>query len=196
MVSAGAGKTYGAGDPVAGLDLILWNTDVNHPAAYTTTNVAGYFEFSGLAEGNYAILADKPGVSFSSDDNPNISITASDHDFAGLKLELFSTHLAFETVGIEEDELTWDAGYAFEVMGNPIRHSLSIRYKIPSKTNVKIAILDLQGRHVQTIVDGVRPYKPNGAQLDAVPVQLTPGIYFIEMRAGSFKRTRKILILQ
>jgi hypothetical protein len=77
---------------------------------------------------------------------------------------------------------------------NPFNPATSIRYDVPVRSRVSIAIYDARGRHVATLVDGMQPAGTHQARWQAVDVP--SGIYLCRMTAAAFASTRKLTVLK
>lgn len=82
---------------------------------------------------------------------------------------------------------------------NPFNPATEIRYHLPRATPVELAVFDVQGRKVRTLVEGLQPAGEKAVVWDgaddhnrAVP----SGIYFCRLRAGAFRETKKMILLQ
>jgi flagellar hook assembly protein FlgD len=88
---------------------------------------------------------------------------------------------------------------------NPFNPSTRFEYWVPDSAGrggaipVQIAIYDVRGARVRTLVDGVRPpgrYRVewDGRGSDGTPVG--SGVYFYRMVAAQFTDTRKMLLIK
>ncbi len=82
---------------------------------------------------------------------------------------------------------------------NPFNPATEIRYYLPRATPVELAVFDVQGRKIRTLVQGQQAVGEKAVVWDgaddhnrAVP----SGIYFYRLRAGAFQETRKMILLQ
>ena len=69
-----------------------------------------------------------------------------------------------------------------------------VRFAVPTITQVRITVLDVQGREVAVLADGMREPGRYTAALEAT--SLHPGIYFVRMQAGSTKLSRRVVVIQ
>ena len=77
---------------------------------------------------------------------------------------------------------------------NPFNPNTKINYSIPYQSNVKIIIFDILGKEIETIVN---EEKPSGTyELSWNAGNLPGGVYFYQLRAGSFTQTRKMILLK
>ena len=83
---------------------------------------------------------------------------------------------------------------------NPSGAATSIQYAVPPGSGkVSIAIYDIAGRHVRTLVQGVLPvgrYVANWDSRDDAGARVASGVYFYRMDADAFSQVRKVTILK
>ena len=77
---------------------------------------------------------------------------------------------------------------------NPFNPTTTIRYALPSSANVKIAVYDLLGREIATLVNeelsaGWKEVGWNGSAFSS-------GIYFYNLQAGGFAEVKKLMLLK
>ena len=93
------------------------------------------------------------------------------------------------------NDATVPTAYALEQnYPNPFNPSTNIRFAVPVSDHVSIAVYDLTGRLVQTLVNtelaaGVHTVTFDGRDL-------TSGLYFVRMRSASFHKTIKMTLLK
>ncbi len=101
--------------------------------------------------------------------------------------------------GAEEDKVTV---YTFKLnqnYPNPFNPSTKISYSIPSSnksqmSNVKLIVYDVLGREVATLVNEQKPAGNYEVTFDAS--RLSSGVYFYQLRAGSFVSTKKMILMR
>ena len=77
---------------------------------------------------------------------------------------------------------------------NPFNSSSTIKYYIPSTSQVTIKIFNTLGEEIETLVDDV---KPTGTyQVTWNAKNLTSGVYFYQLQAGGFVQTKKMILLR
>ncbi len=82
----------------------------------------------------------------------------------------------------------------FQNYPNPFNPTTTIRYQLPKAAHVIVGIYDLQGRLVETLVNGER--EP-GSYLVTLHAENQPsGMYFYRIQAGQFSATKKLLLLK
>ncbi|MCX6144973.1 MAG: T9SS type A sorting domain-containing protein [Ignavibacteriales bacterium] len=75
---------------------------------------------------------------------------------------------------------------------NPFNPSTTISYNLPQTTHATLAITDLLGRKITTLVDEVRPAGLHMMQWNASG--LPSGVYFLRMSSGGIVETRKLVL--
>ncbi|MGE5805376.1 MAG: T9SS type A sorting domain-containing protein, partial [Ignavibacteria bacterium] len=82
----------------------------------------------------------------------------------------------------------------FQNFPNPFNPATKIRYTIPSKQFVTLKVFDLLGREAATLVN---EEKPAGAyEVEFNGRNLSSGIYFYQLKTGSFVQTKKLILLK
>jgi serine protease AprX len=78
---------------------------------------------------------------------------------------------------------------------NPFNGQTIIRYELPVASKVELAIYNVLGQRVQTLIDGV---ENSGTNLQVVfhPQNLPSGVYFYRITTPSFTATRKMVLIR
>jgi hypothetical protein len=77
---------------------------------------------------------------------------------------------------------------------NPFNPTTTIRYSLPQSGPVTLAVYDLLGRQVTTLVDGVQPAGAHTVTLDAG--QWASGLYFYTLQANGQRQTRRMVLVK
>jgi len=77
---------------------------------------------------------------------------------------------------------------------NPFNPSTAIRYGLPHKSAVQLAIFNTLGQQVATVVQGEQEAGFHEVRFDASG--LAGGVYFYRLQAGTYVETRKLLLLR
>ena len=72
-------------------------------------------------------------------------------------------------------------------------HSV-LSYAVPSRTSVRLVLLDVRGREVAVLFDGLREAGHYTAAIEAAG--LRSGMYFAHLRAGDRKLTRRVVVVK
>ena len=77
---------------------------------------------------------------------------------------------------------------------NPFNPSTTISYALPTGSNVKLVIYNSLGQEVRTLVNG---FKDAGIhKINFSALNMTSGMYFYKIEAGSFTQVRKMILLK
>jgi len=77
---------------------------------------------------------------------------------------------------------------------NPFNPATTIRYEIPERRFVTIKVYDVLGNEVSTLVDEEKASGSYEIKIDGN--ELTSGIYFYQLKAGSFVETKKMILVK
>jgi len=101
----------------------------------------------------------------------------------------------FEWTTVEDDASmvaeTYELKYNYP---NPFNPTTTIVYTIPTNSDVKVEIFNVLGQKVMTLVDGKQLAGEHKATFNAK--NLSSGIYFYRLKAGSFSQTRKMMLVK
>ena len=95
--------------------------------------------------------------------------------------------------GVEDDLLPtrFELGQNFP---NPFNPVTTFRFAVPAASHVTIALYDVAGREVRTLVND--DYTPGFYDVPLRADGLASGVYFCRMSSGGFSETRKLLLLK
>ena len=82
---------------------------------------------------------------------------------------------------------------------NPFNPTTSIKYAIGSRQFVTLKVYNLLGKEIATLVNEVKPagtYEVTFNRHSGEVWNLPSGIYFYELKAGSFTQTKKMMLLK
>jgi hypothetical protein len=77
---------------------------------------------------------------------------------------------------------------------NPFNPTTTISFSLPEAGKVKLAVFDLQGRPVATLIDGFREAGEYQTTFDANT--LTSGVYLARLTSGAFSQTQKLVLMK
>ena len=77
---------------------------------------------------------------------------------------------------------------------NPFNPGTSIQYAVSSRQYVTLKVYDILGNEVATLVNKEKP--PGKYEIEFDASSLPSGIYFYQLKAGSFVETRKMILLK
>ena len=77
---------------------------------------------------------------------------------------------------------------------NPFNPTTNIQFTIPEQADVKLRIYNVLGRQVDVLVNETLPVGHHKILWN--PKNLSSGVYFYKLEAGSFIKTRKMILLK
>lgn len=149
-------------------------------------------DFTGLAVGNYKLtdlLTNNDAGLFTIASNgaincsPNISIPP--YGSAILKAEKLTGIKDERPVGTFRLEQNYP---------NPFNPFTTINYELPNAGNVKLAVYNLLGEEIKTVVNGFMEAGMHSVTFDAE--ELNSGIYFYKLESGSFMQSEKMIVIK
>ena len=97
-------------------------------------------------------------------------------------------------VTVELSNSTPDDFKLFQNYPNPFNPETTISYNIPIRTNVVLKVYDVMGAEVKVLVNKEQPAGTYNINFDAT--DLTSGVYFYKLFAGSYVKTMKMILLR
>jgi len=82
---------------------------------------------------------------------------------------------------------------------NPARHDVFIQYALPKNSHVTIEVFDIAGRRVKKLVDALSAagyYVLPWRETQRKQLSLRSGIYYVRIRSGDYKETKKIIFFR
>jgi hypothetical protein len=77
---------------------------------------------------------------------------------------------------------------------NPFNPTTTIDYTLPQTAVVTLRVFNVLGQEVKTLTNSVEPAGVHSVQFDAT--NLTSGVYFYRLQAGSFSQVKRMLLLK
>jgi len=87
----------------------------------------------------------------------------------------------------------------FNAYPNPFNSSTNIEYFVPIEGKVLLDIYSIRGQLIKTLVNGVSPRGRYSVQWDGTDdrgIKVSSGVYLYRIRAGSFTKTKKVVLLR
>jgi hypothetical protein len=114
---------------------------------------------------------------------------------SGFALIFAGDTLFQQPVSVEKDFNTVPEGfYLYEPYPNPFNPLTSIKYAIGSRQFVNIKVYDISGKEIATLVNEEKARGSYDIEFDAT--NLSSGIYFYRLQAGSFVETKKMVLMK
>jgi hypothetical protein len=98
------------------------------------------------------------------------------------------------TVGVEDELFTPLVFNLEQNYPNPFNPSTMIKYSIPELSKVRLTLFNLLGEEVTTLVNEEKIAGNYSVEFNAT--SLPSGVYFYQLKAGSYIETKKMLLLK
>jgi len=85
------------------------------------------------------------------------------------------------------------SAFTLSAYPNPFNSTLRIEYALPHAQNIELAVFNLLGQKVTTLVAGA---KPSGEHDATWSPQIGTGIYFVTLKTAEAVRTSKVVYLR
>lgn len=187
LISQGANKNDGPGDPVANLRIYLINASNQIVMGIADTDSNGYFSIGDLPYGTYKVVPDQPYVD--EVNVPEITLNTNNAQPDSLDFRLYSSYLDL----VLPTPITQpDPGFSFTISPNPVSGEASIQLELPELNQLKIELFDIQGRQLSTLYEGTLnagTYRQNWEPKEAA------GVYFIRLEGNGISQLQKVILL-
>lgn len=154
-------------------------------------------EFSGVAAVRFKI-ADAGGIARLDwrIEPPNATLVFADDEQTLLTAgSLTGLEMPIPSAQLDSDgDATVSEFTVFQNYPNPFNPATYIRYALPHPAEVKIAVYDVQGQLVRTLLNGPQPAGHHAVGFDAAG--LASGVYFYRVNSAGLEITRKMLLLK
>ena len=98
-------------------------------------------------------------------------------------------------MGVEASNSSIPSNYALEQnYPNPFNPATTIRYSIAGTSRVTLRVFDILGRQVRSLVNATQAPGQYAVSFNAQ--DLSSGVYFYQLSAGSFTETKKLMLLK
>ncbi len=117
-----------------------------------------------------------------------------------VKISNYSKTEIGTSVDDENDDVSIPTNYSLEQnFPNPFNPATEIRFALPAREKVEIKVYNIQGQLVKTLISknlnaGIHTVKWNA--LNESNLQVTSGLYFYKIKAGSFEKVKKMMYLR
>ncbi len=102
-------------------------------------------------------------------------------------------------IGVEEEESPQRVPLIAGSRPNPFRESASIEYQLLQRGTVRVAVYNLSGQEVRTLVDGVKSAGVHSIVWDATDSsgrRVPSGTYYLRVRSDGYDTTKKLVVVR
>jgi hypothetical protein len=185
--------------PIDLMELVEVNNEFDADLSWKTANESGIEGFEVQRSSNGWLFNTLSFI-----DAEGESTTVSDYSYRDLNLNpgLYTYRLKIKAANgnFQYSALTTctiDPGKGLVVFPNypnPVVGTTTIHYVVPEQSQVKLSLIDMNGRVVRVLVNGERNAGHHYVTLDAGP--LNRGVYFYTLQSGSHKAATGRLLVQ
>ncbi|NIA28285.1 MAG: T9SS type A sorting domain-containing protein [Actinobacteria bacterium] len=177
----------------------------NNVVASERSGADGSYAMGGIEEGDYYVQASRspynteyyPDASTESGAS-TVSVGTSDQwDVQSVDFILSPTEVT--GVGGEKTEALPQKYELSQNYPNPFNPTTTIQYALPTASQVRLDIINIQGEVVKTLVNGhqtASSYKVVWDGTDSRGHQVTSGLYFYKLQAGDFTQVRRMVFMK
>ncbi len=168
-------------------------------SGYAMTGSNGNYTINGLAPGTYSVTVDRPGYEEVAAQTTTVSYingttnTGTKTSTPTIQTVNFSVS---GTTGVTTPSPTGVAlSYTLnQNYPNPFNPSTTITFAIPQSAKTTLKVYNILGQEVASLVDG---YETNGVhQVLFNADRLSSGVYFYQLKSGSFVQSKKMVLLK
>jgi photosystem II stability/assembly factor-like uncharacterized protein len=133
----------------------------------------------------------------------SVGVDDQDYLYAGSwGMSIFKT--TFSTTDVEDIKYEPSTFYLEQNYPNPFNPSTKIKYSIPQSSNVTIRVFDILGKEIETLVNEEKPAGTYEVEFNSSTISgsisakggYASGVYFYQLKAGSFVETKKMILMK
>ena len=174
------------------------NDPNNHMITLSAGNLPPFGSFTDNGDGT-GTFEFTPGSS-DAGSYAGITVTAQDNGLPSLSDSLSFTLTVDDVGAIDDDDGGLPKTYALrQNYPNPFNPTTTIRYELPTASDLKLTIYDVQGRQVRELASGrmnAGRYQLDWNGQNDAGVQVASGVYLYRIRANDYVLTRKMLLVR
>jgi hypothetical protein len=180
LISTGANKTAGPGDPEVHVQVMLLNMN-DTPVQYTYTDMTGQFSLTNIAYGTYKVWAEVPGKTTVP---VIVEINAQNPTVSNLQIEVNTTGIILQAEGPAPVSFQWSA------YPNPAHQQLTLSLEMAAASPITVQVLDLSGRILET----QQRTLPQGTTHWTLPLNQPAGMYLLRLQTPQQSQTIKLMV--
>jgi hypothetical protein len=134
-----------------------------------------------------------------SGDTSNAIVSVYTNIGEGAIYEISLNGIGIEVSTIYNNSQNIDQFALFQNYPNPFNPITHINYFLPKQSNVKVVVFDLIGNKIKTLINmeqqsGFKTVEWNAT--NDIGKRVSAGIYFYDIQAGDFRKTRMMVLLK
>ena len=101
--------------------------------------------------------------------------------------------------GVEDISILKPSNILYQNYPNPFNPETTISYQLPENSEVELAIYNLKGQKVKTLVNELLPAGQHSVVWDGKDdngKSVSSGIYFYKLKTGNFEKTKKMILMK
>lgn len=165
------------------------DSQLTHTSPRGFTNDTVFWSFRYVAP---AIVGNDTIYSVVNSTNGNAQADGSDRWNFGRK---FVVRVHNNPVSVENNNLFASDFILYQNYPNPFNPSTNIKFNLSQTSEVTLKVYDALGNEIKTLVDEVKSAGSYEVQFISDD-KLSSGIYFLELSAGNFRQTKKMILLR
>jgi len=95
---------------------------------------------------------------------------------------------------IEEENIKANKYTLYHNYPNPFNPTTKIKYSVPQTSQVQIKVFDVLGNEIETLVNEEK--RIGTYEITWYAENLPSGVYFYQIKAGSFVETKKMILMK
>ncbi len=99
----------------------------------------------------------------------------------------------------DTDDTPSYTSYSLSNYPNPFNPTTTINYSIPRRRNIELAVFNVKGQRIKTLINDVMPSGEHSVIWDGDNdngVKVASGIYFYKLQAGTYTKTKKMILMK
>ena len=114
--------------------------------------------------------------------------------YGGFWTSMLTILFDYAVTSVEDEQSLFVSYKLYQNFPNPFNPSTKIKYSVLQTSQVQIKVFDILGNEIETLVN---EEKPAGTyELTWFAENLPSGVYFYQLKAGSFIETKKMVLLK
>lgn len=213
-LAVSGGNLYAGVDANDGSNSIYRSTDNGETWTILSGSPSGTTTYAFAVSGTNVFAGGDGGVDVSTDNGatwtmastsefPTTIISAlvvsGTNLYAGTAIDppigVFRRPLSQMITAVEEEGSAMPASFSLsQNYPNPFNPTTTIRYNVPQRSEVRLAVYDVLGRCVETLVNAEK--LPGHYEVTFDASSLPSGVYLYRLQAGNFTETKKLVLVK